>query len=86
LVRRHGRGVQIRSVTNWKVRYKSASNTGSYERKRSRQDHWRKIVVTQISHASMKKYQPRPQSIHPNYDLAATGHGTAHFDLYLTRS
>jgi hypothetical protein len=29
----------------------------------------------------MKIYQPRPQSIHPNHDLAATEHGTAHFSL-----
>jgi hypothetical protein len=50
------------------------------------QDERRKIVVLHISHASMKKYQPRPQSIHLNHDLAATGHGVAHFDLYLTRS
>jgi hypothetical protein len=61
-------------------------NQSTYERKCGRQDQSFAIVVTQISHASMKKYQPLPQSIHLNHDLAATGHGTAHFDLCLTRS
>jgi hypothetical protein len=54
-----------------------------YDRKRGRQDERFEIIVARISHASMKSYQPRPQSIHSNHDLAAAGRGIAHFDLWL---
>jgi hypothetical protein len=72
-------------ITNGKyvrpVTHRSASNNDSYERKSGRQDEGFEIIVAHISHASMKIYQPRPQSIHPNHDLAATEDGTAHFSL-----
>jgi hypothetical protein len=69
-------GKYVRAVT-----HRSASNNHSYARKSGRQDEGFEIIVARISHASMKIYQPRPQSIHLNHDLAATGHGTAHFNL-----
>jgi hypothetical protein len=73
------------SITNGKyvrpVTRRSAPNNSSYERKSSQQDAGLEIIVVHFSHASMKIYQPRPQSIHLNHDLAATGHGTAHFNL-----
>jgi hypothetical protein len=69
-------GAYVRPVT-----HRSASNNKSYERKSGRQDAGLEIIVVHFSHASMKIYQPRPQSIHLNHDLAATRHGTANFNL-----
>jgi hypothetical protein len=72
----HKRKGRVRPVTR-----RSAPNNGSYERKSSQQDAGLEIIVVHFSHASMKIYQPRPQLIHLNHDLAATGHGTADFNL-----
>ena len=66
LVRCHGCGVQISSVTNWKVRplrHKSTRNQRRYEWKCDRQDHQRVIIVARISHASMRLY-PAATAIH----------------------
>jgi hypothetical protein len=69
-------GKYVRPLT-----HRSASNKKSYAQKSGRQDEGFEIIVAHISHASMKIYQPRPQSIHLNHDLAATAHRTAHFNL-----
>ena len=85
LVGHHGCWVRNLPITNGTcvrpVTHRSASNNRSYVRKNGRQDEGLEIIVVHFSHASMKIYQPRPQSVHLNHDLAATGHGTAHFNL-----